>query len=235
MFPQTLTSAVWQTVGAIITIIAFAVSAIAIIQKSQLTTKRKMLLNVITVFLTLLLIVGTGWVSYVLSPPGQRPSPTPGTANTAGNKTPSQLQSPTVATEPSATAPSGLVPNGLIQKNITLTCGCSDPIRVTINTIQIDGANGRMIWNTTLKDIAGSDLYFGINEYSLQSSTSQTPFLAAFPSTSYLTNNIPYDMKMIFTFIPSYNITYTLTVVMTANGLPGGGETISFNPINISF
>ncbi|MBV9689145.1 MAG: hypothetical protein JO202_05470 [Ktedonobacteraceae bacterium] len=130
------------------------------------------------------------------------------------------------------TQPSALVADGVITKNLTLTCQCDDPIRVTINTIQIDNANGRMIWDTSLKDITSNSLGYQISE-DLQANTQQTQAHATFSQGSgTLVSNTPYDIQGIFAFVPSHNVMYTLTVVVYTNSL---GLTMKFDPVTITF
>jgi hypothetical protein len=80
-----------------------------------------------------------------------------------------------------------IIGSGSIVTNITLTCGgCNDPIHVTISTIQIDNTNGRMIWNTTLKDITASGRPYSIKIYTLQALFRST-FVSDFVRTKYST------------------------------------------------
>jgi hypothetical protein len=151
---------------------------------------------------------------------------------------PAATVAPTSASTPSSTpvAPGSLtpVPDGVIQENITLTCGgCDDPIRVTINSVRVDSANGRMIWDNTLKDISGNDVGYSINTYTLQDSTDQTPAIPAVfaQGSGNLVSNIPSDIQGVFAFVPSRNITYILTVVVYAYS----GVTITFDPVKITF
>ncbi|SRR5260370_14059874 len=145
---------------------------------------------------------------------------------------------PTSASAPSSMStvqPSAPVADGVIQENITLTCnGCNDPIRVTINTVQIDNANGRMIWDNTLKDVTGSNLGYSFNEYNLQANASQTQIPATFSqANSNLVSNVPADIQGIFAFVPSHNVTYTLIVILGwSNGNPAS---TTFDPVKITF
>lgn len=141
--------------------------------------------------------VPTSNVTQVMQQSTTGPAPT-------SDSTPSSI--PTV--QPSAT-----VADGVIQENITLTCGgCNDPIRVTINTVQIDSANGRMIWDNTLKDVTSSGNGFGFNEYNLQASTSQTPVQGTLSHPQSSGSNQE-DIQAIFAFVPFHNVTYTLSVI----------------------
>lgn len=152
------------------------------------------------------------------TPTSVAPSPTPTSGSTS---------EPTPTTQGSVP-----VANGTIQKNIVLTCGqCNDPIRVTINTVQIDSANGRMIWDITLKDITGSGLNYGVNEWDLQADVSETKIPATFSQgNGGLASNVPTDIQGIFAFIPSQNVTYTLTAVIDSTD-----GRMNFDPVKITF
>lgn len=163
------------------------------------------------------------------------PQPTP---TVPTNPTPTSATDTNTTTPPSSTpVPSTSltpVPDGVIQENITLTCsGCNDPIRVTINTVRVDSANGRMLWNNTFKDVTGTDVGYNINTYTLQDTTTQTSAIPAVfsQSSGNLVNNIPSTVQGIFTFVPSRNITYILTVVIYSYS----GVTITFDPVKITF
>ncbi|HEU5230234.1 MAG TPA: hypothetical protein VFU49_20620 [Ktedonobacteraceae bacterium] len=154
------------------------------------------------------------------TPTSVAPSPTPTSVDTSG-VTPTTPGSVPVA-------------NGTIQKNIVLTCSnsCNDPIRVTINTIQIDGANGRMIWDITLKNITGNDIGYGVNEWDLQADAAQTKIPATFSQRNgTLASNVPLDIQAIFAFVPSQNVTYTLTAELGTSI----GVSIAFDPVKITF
>ena len=150
------------------------------------------------------------------------------------------IQPTTTAAATSASTPSptpvasgSLTPvsNGFIQKNITLACnGCNDPIRVTITTIQIDTAKGRMIWNTSLTDVNGSNSSYTIQEYALQDSVFRTNVPAVLSQESMNGAFKQYDIQGIFAFVPFRNVIYTLTVVIDFSGV-----LITFDPIRITF
>lgn len=130
------------------------------------------------------------------------------------------------------------VTTGTVTKNLLLSCGsnCDDPIQVTVSTIQVDDDNGRMIWNTTLKDITGNDYSYSFIEYSLQAQGSQNKILATYSqSGGSLTSNNPYNMQATFAFVPVHNVPYTLTVIVhTVESTIGSGQ-ITFNPVSITF
>jgi hypothetical protein len=71
MDSQILTSPVWQTVAALITIITAAIGIIIFIQTRSISPSIKKVLSIVTVFLTVLLIAGTSEVIHVLSPTSQ--------------------------------------------------------------------------------------------------------------------------------------------------------------------
>jgi len=169
--------------------------------------------------------------STVTSTPAPQPTPTV-LATVAPIVAPTSPSTPSSTPVPQSSLTP--VPDGLMQKNITLTCGgCNDPIRVTLNTIRVDSANGRMIWDNTLKDVTGADLNYSISTYTLQDSTAQTAAISAVftQGNGSLVNNIPSDIQGVFAFVPSRNITYILTVVVYAYS----GVTITFDPVKITF
>ncbi len=142
--------------------------------------------------------------------------------------TPTPTQPPTPTIEPSAT-----VADGLITKNLTLPCSScnSDPVHVTINTIQIDNANGRMIWDTSLRDVTGSGRGFSYVKYDLQANGSQTMVDAVLSQTQFSGNQA--DMQAIFAFVPSPGVSYTLTIVV--NWAYNTSGNIYFDPVKLSF
>jgi hypothetical protein len=117
-------------------------------------------------------------------------------------------------------------------KNLTLPCSqcAADPVHVIINSIQVDTANGRMIWDTTLKDVTNSNSGFSINQYSIESSaTAQVN--AVLPQTQFSGNQA--DVQAIFAFVPSPGVTYTLTVVV--NWAYNNSNNLAFDPVQITF
>lgn len=187
-----------------------------------------LVMTIIAALAVLTAVVAIKFPTLVGNSPSQGGSATasqPGTTVLAGQTNATTLSS-TPGIQPT-------VASGLITKNLLLSCGsCNDPIQVTITTIQIDGANGRMVWNMTLKDITGNDLHYGFNEFDLQASGSQTKIPASYSQTQGdLTSDNPYTMQAIFAFVPLQNVTYTLTVNL------GFGEfgQIVFNPTQVSF
>ena len=167
------------------------------------------------------------------------PSPTPNTASTSkpvsGSSSPTAVSSsPTAGTTATLTVqPSATVTSSTVVKNLTLTCSqcASDPVHVTINSVQVDAANGRMIWDTTLRDVTNSNRGFQINQYDLETSGSTTAVNAVLSQSQF--NNNQADIQAIFAFVPSPGTVYTLTVVVnwaynTANNLP-------FDPVQITF
>jgi len=190
----------------------------------------------LVLFISTVILATTTLLAYnhIINPPAARPTPIATQAPQQTTTVPA-TETPTSASTPSSMStvqPSATVADGVIQENITLTCGgCNDPIRVIINTVQIDNANGRMIWDTTLKDITGSNLGYSINEYNLQANASQTQVPATFSQGSgNLVSNVPDDIQGIFAFVPSHNVIYTLTIVVNWDG----GST-TFDPVKITF
>ena len=116
-----------------------------------------------------------------------------------------------------------------------MTCGanCNAPIRVTITTIQVNDANGNMVWNISLEDITGTSVGYGVGTFELLASGSQTQIPATISQSSgTLTNNVPYTIQATFAFVPVQNTTYTLTVGVEEN--PFEGPEITFVPAQIT-
>ena len=156
------------------------------------------------------------------------PIPTPTPAPTGATSTSTPVSSPGATVQPAAT-----MPTGTVNENLLLTCGgCNDPIRVTIATVQVDDANGRMIWNISLKDITGNPLHYAMSTFDLQANATQTQIAATFSQVSGdLTSSNPYSIQGIFAFVPTQNTTYTLTAVVYCSEL---GINITFDPIQIT-
>lgn len=200
---------------------------------------------IILILLILVLILGTTTI-LALRRTGTSPVVTLPTATTqpgAGPATPVPTTAPSpigsaVTSTPSATAqPTATVASGTITENLLLGCGgCNDPIRVTITTIQIDDANGRMIWNVSMKDITGSNISYGVNTFELEANASQTQIPATFSQPSgNLTANESYSIQGTFAFVPAPNTPYTLNAVFIENGgNVAGGVTINFDPVQIN-
>lgn len=161
------------------------------------------------------------------------PSSAPTTAPTTA---PASIPTSTPTTPPSATVqPVATVASGTITENLLLTCGanCNDPIRVTITTIQVNDANGNMVWNISLEDITGTSVGYGIQPFELLASGTQTQIPATISqSMGTLTNNVPYTIQATFAFVPIQNTTYTLAVGVEEN--PYLGPEITFEPAQIT-
>ncbi len=190
-------------------------------------------------FITTVVFFATTVLAYnhIINPPAKAvvPASTTTATQVAPQTTPRLAnETPTSASTPSSTPtvqPSTPVASGLITENLLLTCGgCNDPIHVTINTIQIDTANGRMIWDNTLKDVTNSGIGYSINEYDLQPNASQTKVPAILSQTIMSGSNRPYDVQAIFAFVPFHNVTYVLTVMVGFNGVY-----TTFDPVKITF
>ncbi len=121
MLNQIVTSALWQTVGVLIAIIGTAISAIFAIHREPRFSNRpktKRLLDFITVSLTVLLIGGTSYVSYMLSASQlsvvTKPSPTSRTTVTtpftSDTLSPTATVAPTVASSSSIPSPTITTP-----------------------------------------------------------------------------------------------------------------------------
>lgn len=167
-------------------------------------------------------------------PPGTTLAAAPQTGSSANSAAqPVATNAPSSAANPTA-QPAATVPSSTLNENILLSCGgCDDPIRVTINTVQVDDANGRMIWNMTLKNVSGNSIGYHFYQYSLVASGSQTQIPASFSPDpgGQLMNDTPYTMQAIFAFVPSQNVSYTFTAELAFNS---SGQ-IHFDPVPITF
>jgi hypothetical protein len=149
-------------------------------------------------------------------------------ANSPATSTP--ILSPVTTPQPVATVPSGTIP-----ENLLLTCGtnCDDPIRVTITNIQVNDADGNMTWNISLKNVSGKSVGYLINTFELLASGTQNQISANFAQNGgTLANSDPLNSQCIFTFVPTQNTLYTLTVVISIN--PFGGPQVAFEPVQIT-
>ncbi len=155
---------------------------------------------------------------------------------TTPTSTPTSVPTTAPTTPPVATAqPVGTVATGMITENLLLTCGtnCNDPIRVTITTVQVNDADGNMVWNISLEDITGTGVGYGVDTFELLASGSQTQIPATVSQSSgSLTNNVPLTIQATFAFVPIQSTTYTLTVVVQEN--PFEGPQITFVPAQIT-
>jgi hypothetical protein len=129
--------------------------------------------------------------------------------------------------------------DGTFPKNIRLTCGCNDPVVVTITAITIDSGKGRMVWDLSLYNNTAqtySSIYFYFEEFSLQGATDTDKALASgdIVGTMGMTD-IPAEQsittKCIFSFIPIKGEGYTLNVKMFMYPTRG----VNFNPVSFTF
>ena len=159
------------------------------------------------------------------SPSNVTPVPT-STSSIGGIATSTSTSSPIATAQPVAT-----VASGTITENLLLTCGanCNDPVRVTITNVQVNDANGNMLWNISMKNITGSSVNYQIETFELLASGAQNQIPANFSSLNgNLPNSDPDTIQGIFAFVPVQNTTYTLTV-----GIYSGTQ-ISFDPVQIT-
>ncbi len=167
------------------------------------------------------------------TPQGGHSAPVPTATSPAvasPTSTPASSSGTVAAAQPAAT-----VASGIITENLLLTCGanCNDPIHVTITTIQVDDANGNMVWNISMKNVSGSSMSYGIDTFELLASGTQTQIPATFSqSGGNLPNSDPSSIQGTFSFVPVQNTTYTLTVVVAEN--PYMGPQITFDPVQIT-
>jgi hypothetical protein len=119
---------------------------------------------------------------------------------------------------------------GTITKNVLLTCsGCDDPIRVTINTITFDPADGRMIWVISFQNVSGTWHYVQ-GDFTLQdSSGNQFNGTGDASTSSYLDSGQAVQLKEIFTFVPTHGVSYTLSASVWID------RKITFDPVQFTF
>jgi hypothetical protein len=181
MVSQILSSSVWQTVAALIGIIAVMIAIIRHIYKLPTSAKVKNFWYVITISLTVLLIIGTSWTIFLLSSSKQSSiaplSPTTIPTFAAPSSSPSNIMTvqPTVQLtetppmQPTPTdTPSPVVPTlpptpGLATKAMTLpfvmNCECaSNPVQVRVTGVHIQQSLGSMTWDLTLLNVGTDQL-----------------------------------------------------------------------------
>lgn len=186
---------------------------------------------VVLLIITFLLAGSTGILVYVVvhhssvqaAGPGTVLSGTPTLSQTVPvGKTPLPTPVPT----PSLTAvvtPQGsptYASDATIPVNKTLTCSsnCNDPIRFTINTITIDNSDGRMLWNITLYNITAKDYGFRNMGISLRLASAspddaiQATGLGDINSTlTTIRATHKDDYQLTFAFIPYQGIQYVFS------------------------
>jgi hypothetical protein len=213
---------------------------------SERGKKRRGTMFVITALVVLLIVGASAGTAYFVfgnktasTPGGQmHPAATSSQTGATGVPTtaPTSIPTGTAATSPVTTAqPVATVASGTITENLLLTCGtnCNDPIRVTITTIQVNDADGNMVWNVSLEDITGTNVGYGVGTFELLASGSQTQVPATISQSSgTLTNNDPYSIQATFAFVPVLSTTYTLTVAVEEN--PFMGPEITFVPAQVT-
>ena len=184
------------------------------------------------ILVCVILAVFSGYGAYVSynssNSPKMSPPPTATSSPTSTlSSTPNTTVTP-VNTSSGATAGSSIV------KNLTLTCSqcASEPVHVTINSVQIDNTNGKMIWDTTLRDVTGSKRGFEFQQYTLEASGSTVSVNGQLSQSQFVGINQA-DIQAIFAFVPTPNTTYTLTIVVV--WAFSTDSTLSFDPVKITF
>ena len=209
-------------------------------------SNKGMLVAIIALVVLLVAVASTGGIYFLggkktASTGGVGPAQPVATSPQTGTSivpttAPTSIPTGTAATSPVATAqPVATVTSGTMTENLLLTCGanCNDPIRVTITTIQVNDADGNMVWNISLEDVTGSSVGYGIGTFELLASGAQNQIPATISQSSgTLTNNVPYTTQATFAFVPLQNTTYTLTVAVEEN--PFMGPEINFVPAQIN-
>jgi hypothetical protein len=110
MLNQVLSSPIWQTIGALITIVTATITIIAFIYKSHKSSTTKNVLSCITLLLTVALIGGTVWGIDVLSSPKSA-----GSTSTSNSPTPTSRSSETPTPTTTQASPMIEVPLGIEQ------------------------------------------------------------------------------------------------------------------------
>lgn len=144
---------------------------------------------------------------------------------------------PTSQITPDVTS-TALAADGTITENKLLTCSScrsGDPIQFTIDSITIDNANGRTVWNVTLKNVSGN--YYYVYNYNNQGITLQESAGTnqPVPATGYSVPQMaPGDKdttQLIFAFVPHKGAQYTFS----AHILTNSNIDMPFDPVNFTF
>jgi hypothetical protein len=140
--------------------------------------------------------------------------------------------SPTLQIPPTS---SSTAADGTFTENKLLTCSScsSDPIQFIIDSITIDNANGRTVWNVTLKNVSGSYYYvYNNQDITLQASAGTNPPV---PATGYSVPQMAPGEKdttqLIFAFVPREGVEYTFSAHIYTNT----NIDMPFDPVNFTF
>jgi very-short-patch-repair endonuclease len=131
--------------------------------------------------------------------------------------------------------------DGTITLKKTLTCGgCNDPIRLTINTITIDSAHGRMSWNITAYNNTGQSKDYAFDDFSLQAATDDNTVegTGKFMASSCCPLGIGISLNseaqqtgdIVFSFVPQHKMSYTLTATIIVDET----QRIRFDPVQVA-
>jgi hypothetical protein len=164
------------------------------------------------------------------------PAATSASTSTALTATPTiPLPTPTVLT---------FAPAGTIPENIALKCDCSDPVLVTIASINIEPQQGRMIWSLTFFNNSQAETQPSFDECTLQRGNQVLNPAPGEPQYHPTGGGITFygtavtlfagQSKQItdtFSFVPYTNTPYTLVAVLDR----GDGIQIKFDPTIITF
>ena len=125
----------------------------------------------------------------------------------------------TLTTTPTASSKVGQpVPSGVLNENTLLTCDCDDPIRVTVNKIRVDQADGgKMIWSMTIRNDSGSFLYYSAHFY-LENQQGKTFIGTGLPQSSDFSAGKSVQVDVTFPLAPVYGVPYMLNGVLVIGG-----------------
>lgn len=245
IFWQVLFNSLWQTVLALAGIVGIPIAIIKSIDNSSKPPKVKKVWKIITVVVTMLIIVLISGGIYVSLPSNQNPLATSSPTVASFSSTPGFTATPSSQPSPTATPTSQVTPNttptlaadGTIPENKPLTCstcsGGNDPIHFTIDSITVDNANGRTVWNATLNNVSGNTYDVVNNGITLQISSGTTPPVQATGySSTYMNPGDKASIHLTFTVFILKGVQYTFSVHLN---MSDASINMIFDPVNLPF
>lgn len=170
-------------------------------------------------------------------------------SSTDTTPTSTALPSPTstVTVSPSPVATPTLAPAETLNKNIKLSCNCSDRVVATITKIVVQPDQNRMLWSMTLFNNSqkSADVGFGDGGFYLQEGdqiTNPAPGAPKYDATgsavgtfngTLLQAGETQQVIITFSFVPYTAIPYTLVTIMQMDCC--AQEMAHFNPVLFSF